>query len=85
MLEGMTLMDLKRPHQAAEVLLTATHRGPPSADLLCTLAKAQSASGKPAEATSAVQQALAVDSSHQQSRELLAHLNAQAAGAPQRR
>jgi predicted Zn-dependent protease len=85
-LEGLTLMDLQRPHQAAEVLLAAAHRGPPNADMLYYLAQAQSAAGKYAEATSAAQQALAVDGSHQQSRQLLAQLAAQPDPAePQRR
>ena len=74
LLEGLTLMDLKRPQQAAEVLLAATHRGPPNADLFYYLAQAQSAAGKYAEATSAAQQALAVNASHEPSRQLLAYL-----------
>ena len=50
LLEGLTLMELKRPLQAAEVLLTATQRGPANADLLFHLAQAQSAAGQRAEA-----------------------------------
>ncbi len=76
LLEGLTLMDLQRPHQAADVLRTATRRGPPNADILFYLAQAQSAAGQYAEATNSVQQALAVDGSHQASRELLAQLAA---------
>jgi len=76
MLEGLTLMDLKRPHQASEVLLTATQRGPANADLLFSLAQAQSASGHYTAATTTAQQALAMDSTHQASRELLAQLAA---------
>lgn len=73
-LEGLTLMDLRRPHQASEVFLAATQRGPASADLYYYLAQAQSACGQNAEATAAAQQALAVDASHQRSQELLTQL-----------
>jgi tetratricopeptide (TPR) repeat protein len=76
MLEGVTLLDLKRPQQASEVLLTATQRGPAGADLLFYLAQAQSASGNYADATLTAQQALAVDGSHQASRALLSQLAA---------
>jgi len=86
MLEGLTLMDLRRPHQASEVLLTATQHGPANADLLFYLAQAQSAAGQYAAATTAVHQALAVDDSHQASRKLLAQLAALPnAAEPQRR
>jgi tetratricopeptide (TPR) repeat protein len=77
LLEGLTLIELKRPHQAAEVLVAASARGPADANLLYTLAQAQSAAGRVAEATSAVQQALAVDGSHQPSKQLLAQLASQ--------
>jgi tetratricopeptide (TPR) repeat protein len=85
-LEGLTLMDLKRSHQAAEVLAAATHRGPANADLLFYLAQAQMAAGQFVEATTSAQGALQVDGSHQPSRELLAQLAARpGAGEPQRR
>jgi tetratricopeptide (TPR) repeat protein len=85
-LEGLALMDLERPHQAADVFLEAAHRGPPNADLLYYLAQSQSAAGRYGEATSAVQQALAVDGSHQASRQLLAQLAEQSTAVqPQRR
>jgi tetratricopeptide (TPR) repeat protein len=85
-LEGLTLMDLKRPHQAAEVLTAAASRGPMNADLLFQLAQAQSAAGEFEAATNAAQRALAVDGTHQPSRKLLAQLAAQtsAGGLPRR-
>jgi tetratricopeptide (TPR) repeat protein len=84
-LEGLTLMELRRPLQAAEVLFTATQRGPANADLLYYLAQAQSAAGQPAAATVALQQALAIDATHAPSRALLAQLGAPGSAEPQRR
>jgi tetratricopeptide (TPR) repeat protein len=74
LLEGLTLTELNRHSQASQVLLAATQRGPANADLLFYLARAESASGRRAEATAVLQQALTVDSAHQPSRELLAQL-----------
>jgi tetratricopeptide (TPR) repeat protein len=86
LLEGLTLMDLKRPDQASEVLLTASKRGTPDPDVFYHLAEAQSASGNYSEAIAVVHQALAIDSSHEASRALLAQLAAlPVAGEPQRR
>jgi tetratricopeptide (TPR) repeat protein len=76
MLEGLTLMDLKRPHQAAEVFALAVERGPANADLMFHLAQAEAATGDHAGATVAAQQALALDAAHQPSRALLAELAA---------
>jgi tetratricopeptide (TPR) repeat protein len=73
-LEGLTLMDLKRPHQAADVLTSAASRGPMNADLLYQLAQAQTAAGQYEAAATAAQQALAVDGTHQPSRQLLTQL-----------
>jgi tetratricopeptide (TPR) repeat protein len=85
-LEGQTLMDLKRPHQAAEVFAMATQRAPANADLMFYLAQAESASGDYASATSAAQQSLALNSSHEASRKLIAELAAhQKTGEPQRK
>jgi predicted Zn-dependent protease len=85
-LEGLTLIELKRPLQASEVLYTATQRGPANADLLFCLAQARSAAGLRAEAEAALRQALVVDSGHQRSRALLAELAAAPPAAePQRR
>ncbi len=76
MLEGLTLMDLKRPQQAALVLLAATDREPPNADLLFHLAQAQSAAGQYTKAAVTAQQALELDSTHEASLELLSRLAA---------
>jgi tetratricopeptide (TPR) repeat protein len=73
-LEGIVLLDLQRPHQAAESLLAATRRGPPNADLLYRLAHAQWSAGRHREASMAAKEALAIDGSHQPSRDLLAQL-----------
>jgi tetratricopeptide (TPR) repeat protein len=85
-LEGLTLLDLDRPQQACESLVAATQRGPASAQVHYYLAHAQYAAGRYAEATAAAQQALAMDASHQASRQLLAQLAAHTPPAePQRR
>jgi tetratricopeptide (TPR) repeat protein len=85
-LEGLALLDLQRPRQACDALLAASRRGPQNAQTLYYLAHAQYASGRIGEATAAAQQALAIDASHQPSRELLAQLAANASSAePQRR
>jgi tetratricopeptide (TPR) repeat protein len=76
LLEGQTLAELGRPRQAAESLLAATRRGPPNAEVLYWLAQAQSSTGDYAAATSAAQQALAIDSNHQASQQLLSQLAA---------
>jgi len=73
-LEGLVLMDLQRPHQAAESLLAAARRGRPSADVLYRLAQAQRSAGQYAEATWAAKEALAIDAGHQPSRDLLVQL-----------
>jgi Tfp pilus assembly protein PilF len=85
-LEGLTLMDLNRPHQAADAFLAASRREPANAQVFYYLAQAHSAAGHYAEASAAANQALAIDTSHQPSRQLLAQLAAQAMPAdPQRR
>jgi predicted Zn-dependent protease len=85
-LEGLTLLDLDRPQQACESLVAAIQRGPASAQVHYYLAHAQYAAGRYAEATAAAQQALAIDASHQASRQLLAQLAAHTPPAePQRR
>lgn len=73
-LEGLTLMDLGRPHQAAESLRTANQVGPPNADVLYYLAQAHLAAGRPAEAVLAAQEAVAANPTHSASRQLLAQL-----------
>ncbi len=73
-LEGMTLMDLGRDDQAAESLLAASQRGPADAEILFHLAQAQLACGRTSAASSAAQQSLAVDASHEGSRQMLIEL-----------
>jgi Tfp pilus assembly protein PilF len=85
-LEGQILAELGRPTQAATSLIAACRRGPPNADIYCQLAEAQAASGDYSAATVAAQQALAIDASHQASRELLRRMAAAAGPVePQRR
>jgi tetratricopeptide (TPR) repeat protein len=74
MLEGLALMDLQRPHQAIDSLLAAARRGPPNAEVLYRLAQAQWSAGRFAAAAAAAEQALAIDGSHQASRQLLLQL-----------
>jgi tetratricopeptide (TPR) repeat protein len=73
-LEGLALMDLKRPQQACEVFAVVAKQGTPSADALYNLAQAYSAAGDLQQAITTAQQALALNASHQPSRELLAQL-----------
>jgi predicted Zn-dependent protease len=81
-MQGQTLMDLGRPQQAATAFLAATQHGPPSADLYCSLAQAYSAGGRFEEASAAAQQALAVNGTHDPSRQLLAQLAANTGSQP---
>jgi len=78
-LEGLAYRALERHQDAVESLHAASLRGQPQPDLLCELAKAEFASGRPEAASNAVQQALALDAGHQDSRLLLAQLNEAAA------
>ena len=73
-MEGLTLSDLGRPRQAVESLEIANRRGPANADVWYYLAKAQVACGRPDAATTAAQQALAVNPAHAPSKQLLADL-----------
>jgi tetratricopeptide (TPR) repeat protein len=73
-MEGLTLADLGRPEQAVESLEIANRHGPANADIWYYLAQAQLACGRPDAATTAAQQALAVNPTHAPSRELLAEL-----------
>jgi tetratricopeptide (TPR) repeat protein len=76
MLQGLALLDLGRPQQAAEALAAAARKGPANADLLYHLAQAYSVAGHVDQATTTAQQALAQDASHQPSRQLLTELAA---------
>lgn len=73
-LEGLAYQAVDRPRAAAASLLAASTRGEPHPELLYQLAKVEAALGRPAAATSAAQQALALDSEHAESRALLASL-----------
>jgi tetratricopeptide (TPR) repeat protein len=73
-LEGVVLLELGRPHQAAESLLAAAGRNPPNAEVYFRLAQAYSSAGQHADASAAVRQALAIDANHGGSRALLAQL-----------
>ena len=74
LLEGQTLADLGRPNQAAATLAEAVRRGPPNAELLYHLAQAQTAAGDNRAATATAERAVAVDASHEASRQLLNRL-----------
>jgi tetratricopeptide (TPR) repeat protein len=76
-LEGLTLLDLGRPQQACECLAAANSRGQPTVDGLYYLAQAYLASGEPGQATAMAQSALALNASHEPSRQLLAQLAAE--------
>jgi tetratricopeptide (TPR) repeat protein len=73
-MEGLTLADLGRPEQAVECLEIANRQGPANADVLYYLAQAQLTCGRPAAATTAAQQALAINPAHAPSRQLLTEL-----------
>lgn len=80
-MEGLTLVDLGRPQQAADSLRTANQKGPANADILYYLAQAQLAAGRTDAATATAQEALAVNPTHTASRELLTQLATRAAPA----
>jgi predicted Zn-dependent protease len=85
-MQGQTLMALGRPQQATDAFLAAVQHGPPSADLYFYLAQSYSAAGRGNEASAAAQQALAINSAHDPSRQLLAQLAANTdVETPQRR
>jgi len=85
LMEGQTLLELGRPHQAVECLSAAAERAPTSAEVLYWLAQAQLAAGRSAEALATTERALAIDSSHVPSRQLLARIIGSATTTPQRR
>jgi tetratricopeptide (TPR) repeat protein len=76
MLEGVVLLELGRPQQACEALAAAKERGPPSADGLYYLAQAYLAAGQTQQATATAYEALALNASHEPSRQLLMQLAA---------
>lgn len=73
-LEGLAYGALQRPRDAVESLYAASLRGPPQADLLYQLARAEQSAGKPAAAANTLRQALALDAGHEASHLLLAQL-----------
>jgi tetratricopeptide (TPR) repeat protein len=75
-MEGLALVDLGRPEQAAHSLRAANQIGPPNADILYYLAQANLAAGQRAAAMSAAQEALVANSSHLPSRQLLSTMAA---------
>ena len=74
-LEGLAYGSLNRPDEAVESLYAASLRGAPQAELLYQLALAEQAAGRGAAASQTVQQALAVDATHEKSRILMANLS----------
>jgi predicted Zn-dependent protease len=76
MLEGVVLLELGRSQQACEALAIAIGRGQPTADGLFHLAQAYSAAGRHEQAMATAQQALALNASHEPSRQLLMQLAA---------
>jgi tetratricopeptide (TPR) repeat protein len=76
MLEGIVLLEMGRPQQACEALAAAKKRGQPTADEVFYLAQAYSAAGSPQQALEAANEALALDSNHQPSRQLVVQLAA---------
>ena len=73
-LEGLSYGWMERHEDAVESLHAASLRGPPQAELLYQLARAQQMAGENSAAASTLQQALALDSEHQPSQLLLAEL-----------
>lgn len=74
MLEGLVLMDLNRPKQASEALALATQRGQPNVEILYHLARAHAVAGEPEQAAATAQQALAIDASHEPTRQLISQI-----------
>jgi len=79
---GLAQMALGRHADAVESFSTACLRELPTPDVLCRLAEAELAQGRPVEAAAAAHQALTLDPEHRPSRELLARVDA--AVAPDR-
>jgi tetratricopeptide (TPR) repeat protein len=77
-LEGQALAALGRNRDAATSLTAAATRGPPRADIFCTLAKVEKRRGRAGAAAAAARQALAVDKRHASAIALLAELRPEA-------
>ncbi len=76
MLQGLVFLDMNRPQQAAEALALAAQRGQPNVEILYHLARAYTATGEAELAATTAQQALALDATHQPTRELLSQIAA---------
>jgi tetratricopeptide (TPR) repeat protein len=88
LLTGVVLLQLARPHAAAEVLARASQRQPPDPDIYCRLAEAQLAAGQPNAAWESIQRAMAIAPGHAPSAALFQQIQwrlAQGASATARR
>lgn len=74
MLEGLVFLDMNRPQQAAEALALAAQHGQPNVEILYQLARAYTLAGEAELAATTAQQALALDATHQPTRELLSQI-----------
>jgi tetratricopeptide (TPR) repeat protein len=81
-LVGMAYMALDRYQDAVENLSAAAVRDKPSPELLYCLGEAQLSCGRPAEAASAAQYALALQPNHRPSQELLGRIELAARQGP---
>jgi tetratricopeptide (TPR) repeat protein len=79
-LAGLAYGAVNRHEDAVASLYAASVRGQPQPELLCHLAQAQQAVGRPDEAAVTIRQALAANGQHQPSLALLAQL--EASGTP---
>jgi tetratricopeptide (TPR) repeat protein len=70
-LTGLAYVALGRYDDGVESFSAAVTRGTPTAEMYCQLGQAELLAGHTAEAASAARQALALDSAHQASRDLL--------------
>jgi tetratricopeptide (TPR) repeat protein len=70
-LTGLAYVALGRYDDGVESFTAALTRGTPTAEMYCQLGQAELLAGHPTEAACAARQALALDSAHQASRDLL--------------
>lgn len=82
-LQGLALAALGRHDAAAESYELAMRRGGPSPDLLCHLAEANLAAGRPEDAQHAVEKALAIAPHHQAGQSLAARIQVAGAISPE--
>lgn len=74
MLQGLVFLDMNRPQQASEALALAAQHGQPNVEVMYHLARAYTAAGEAELAATTAQQALALDATHQPTRELLSQI-----------